>query len=100
MQEVIHSMQKINSALNKLANGNQFQKRYEALKKEVLEDEQIHEFLQENSSVITSEMVEKSLVKLFEFSTQSKKCDKCPSLDGCVNLMQGYYPKLVIEGNG
>ena len=92
-------MQKINSTLNKLANGNQFQKRYEALKKEVLEDQQIHEFLHENSSVITSEMVEKSLGKLYEFSTQSKKCDKCPSLDGCVNLMQGYYPKLVIEGN-
>lgn len=92
-------MQKINSTLNKLANGNQFQNRYDALKKEVLEDQQIHEFLHENSSVITSEMVEKSLGKLYEFSTQSKKCDKCPSLDGCVNLMQGYYPKLVIEGS-
>lgn len=92
-------MQKINSTLNKLTNGNQFQKRYEMLKKEVLEDQQIHEFLHENSSVITKEMVEKSLVKLYEFSTQSKKCDKCPSLDGCINLMQGYYPKLVIEGN-
>ena len=99
MQEVTRSMQKINSALNKLANGTQFQKRYEALKNEVLEDQQIHEFLHENSSRITSEMVDKSLVKLFEFSTQSKKCDKCPSLDGCTNLMHGYYPKLVIEGN-
>ena len=93
-------MKKINSALNKIANSSQFQKRYEVLKKELLEDEQIHEFLHKNSSVITSEMVEKSLGKLYEFSTQSKKCDQCPSLDGCVNLMKGYYPKLVIEGNG
>lgn len=92
-------MQKINSALSKLANGDQFQKRYEALKNEVLEDEKIHEFIHENSSIITSQMVDKSLVKLYEFSTQSKNCDKCPSLDGCINLMQGYYPKLKLEGN-
>ena len=92
-------MQKINSALNKLANGNQFKKRYDELKKEILEDKQIHEFLHENSSVITSEMVDKSLGKLYEFSTQSKKCDQCPSLDGCINMMQGYTPKLVIQGN-
>lgn len=91
-------MQKINSALNKLANGDQFQKRYEALRNEVLENQQIHEFLHENSSTITSEMVDKSLVKLYEFSTQSQKCDKCPSLGGCINLMQGYYPKLVLAG--
>jgi primosomal protein DnaI len=100
MQEVTRSMQKINSALNKLANGTQFQKRYEALKKEVLEDQQIREFLNQNSSSITSEMIDKSLGKLYEFSTQSKKCNKCPSLDGCINLMQGFYPKLVIAGNG
>jgi len=92
-------MQKINSALNKLTNGTKFQQRYEALKQEVMEDEHIHDFLHENRSIITKEMVEKSVGKLYEFSTQSKKCDKCPSLDGCVNMMQGYYPKLVIQGN-
>jgi primosomal protein DnaI len=100
MQEVKNSMQKINSALNKLANGNQFQKRYEVLKKEVLEDQQIQEFLHENNAVITKEVVEKSFGKLYEFSTQSKKCKQCPSLDGCVNMMKGYYPKLVLKGNG
>lgn len=96
---MITSMQKINSALNKLTNGAKFQQRYEALKQELMEDEYIHDFLHENRSVITKEMVEKSVGKLYEFSTQSKKCDKCPSLDGCVNMMQGYYPKLVIQGN-
>lgn len=94
------SMKKINAALNKIANGTQFQKRYELLKKEVLADQDIRVFLHQNSSTITNEMVEKSLGKLYEFSTQSKKCDKCPNLDGCINLMQGYYPKLVIEGRG
>ena len=50
--------------------------------------------------VITSEMVDKSLGKLYEFSNKVKSVIKCPSLDGCVNLMKGYYPKLIIEGNG
>lgn len=96
---VIHTMQKINSALSKLANGDQFQKRYEALKNEVLEDQQIHEFLHENSSIVTGEIIDKGLVKLYEFSTQSKNCDRCPGLEGCINLMKGFTPKLVIEGN-
>lgn len=92
-------MQKINSTLNKLANGAEFQKRYETLKREVLEDQQIHAFIHEHSTVINSEMVDKSLGKLYEFSTQSKNCDRCPSLDGCINMMQGYYPKLKVEGS-
>lgn len=81
-------------------NTRPFKQRYEALKKEVLEDKQIHEFLYQHSSVITKEMIEKGLVKLYEFSTQSKTCENCQGLDKCSNLMQGYFPKLVIEGKG
>ena len=29
---------------------------------------------------------------------QSKECQKCSSLDGCINLMKGYHPHLVISG--
>lgn len=92
-------MKRINQSLNSVHTPS-FKKRYEALKQEVLNDSQIAEFLQKNQSVITNELVEKSLGKLYEFSTQSKKCDQCPNLDGCINLMQGYYPKLVFEGKG
>lgn len=92
-------MKKINQTFNKLANTSQFQARYNALREEVLQDEQIHEFLHQNSSIVTEKMVDRSLGKLYEFSQQSKKCDKCPSLEGCINMMQGYYPKLAIQGN-
>lgn len=92
-------MQRISDALNKLSNNVEFRQRYEHLKTEILNDEQIRLFLNENSSSITTEMIEKSLMKLYEFSSQSKHCEKCPSLDGCINMMQGYHPKLVIQGN-
>ncbi|MDQ0220099.1 primosomal protein DnaI [Peribacillus cavernae] len=92
-------MQRISDALNKLANNIQFQHRYEHVKNEVLNDEEIQLFLHENSSRITSEMIEKSLSKLYEFSSQSKNCGKCPNLDGCINMMEGYHPKLLVQGN-
>lgn len=92
-------MERINDSLNKLANTYDFQRRYEHLKNEVLSDAHIKHFLAENSSTITKEMIEKSLMKLYEFSSQSKECGKCPSLEGCINMMQGYHPKLVIQRN-
>ncbi|PLT32320.1 primosomal protein DnaI [Bacillus sp. V5-8f] len=92
-------MQKISDALNKLSNNSDFQRRYEHLRNQVMNDQQIRLFLNENSSRITKEMVEKSLMKLYEFSSQSKNCKVCPGLDGCINMMQGYHPKLVIQGN-
>lgn len=92
-------MQRISDALKRLSNNTQFDQRYEHLKNEILNDEQIRFFLNENSSRVTKEMIEKSLMKLYEFSSQSKNCGKCPSLDGCINMMQGYHPKLVINGN-
>jgi primosomal protein DnaI len=92
-------MQRISDALNKLSNNVEFKQRYEHLKNEILNDQQIRLFLNENSSRITTEMIEKSLMKLYEFSSQSKNCENCPSLDGCINMMKGYHPKLVVFGN-
>lgn len=56
-------------------------------------------FLAEHSHEITNEMIEKGLTKLYEYSTQSKDCQNCSSLDGCENLIKGYYPELVIRAN-
>jgi primosomal protein DnaI len=92
-------MERISESLNKLTNNVEFHKRFEHLKNEVLNDEQIRLFLNENSSRVTKEMIEKSLSKLYEFSTQSKGCEKCPSLGSCINMMQGFHPKLVVQGN-
>lgn len=53
-------MEKINRSLNKLANTNQFQQRYEKLKQEIFEDEQVRLFLNANSSTVTEDMIEKT----------------------------------------
>jgi primosomal protein DnaI len=54
-------------------------------------------FLNEHSSSITPDIIDKNLMKLYEFSTQSKECKKCPGLSECINMMQGYHPKLVFN---
>lgn len=90
-------MEKINRSLNKLANTNQFQQRYEKLKQEIFENERVRLFMNANSSTVTKEMIDKNLGKLYEFTSQSNKCDKCPSLDGCINMMQGYRLEWACE---
>ena len=91
-------MERINRSFGKLANNGQFQQRYEQIKNEIFQNEEVRLFLNENSSSITEEMIEKNLGMLYEFISQSHKCDKCPNLDGCINMMQGYYPKLALQG--
>ncbi|WP_108671244.1 primosomal protein DnaI [Peribacillus acanthi] len=92
-------MEKITKRLSKLTNTSQFNERYESIRNEVLNDPDIAVFLNKHSTSVTKEMVDKSLVKLYEFSTQSKNCEKCPSLEGCVNMMEGYHPELIIQRN-
>ncbi|CAM3753506.1 primosomal protein DnaI [Mesobacillus zeae] len=92
-------MQNINETLRKLANNPDFNKRYEAQKNEVLSDPWIQDFFKRNEGEISREMIDKSLMKLHEFSTQSKACRDCKSLDSCTNMIPGYEPILVLSGS-
>ena len=92
-------MERINETLKKLASSGNFQKRYEKMRSDTLNNPDIKAFLREHRNEITDEMIEKSLSKLYEFKDQSKNCRDCPSLDGCINLMKGYHPELVITRN-
>ena len=82
-------MKKINETLRRLAGNEGFQKRYEMMRSQTLNHPEVKAFIQTHRDELTSEMVEKSLSKLFEYTQQSKECNKCPSLEGCVNLMHG-----------
>ncbi|MDP4154952.1 MAG: primosomal protein DnaI [Bacillota bacterium] len=92
-------MEKINQTLKRLAASDKFQERYSKMKNQVLQHPDIKAFLAENSGRINQEMIEKSIIKLFEFTNQNKDCDQCPSLEGCVNILKGYEPKLVLTQN-
>ena len=54
-----------------------FEERYEAMRRETFEHEKVQQFLLENNQVITKEMVELSLPKLYEFITQATGCCGC-----------------------
>ncbi|MCM3704753.1 MULTISPECIES: primosomal protein DnaI [Cytobacillus] len=90
-------MKKINETLRRLAGNEGFQKRYEMMRDQTLNHPEVKAFIQTHRDELTSEMVEKSLSKLFEYTQQSKECNKCPSLDSCMNFMQGYHPEFVIQ---
>lgn len=89
-------MENINKTLRRLSLNENFQKRYEKMKEEIYADPHIINFINNNRSKLTNEMIDKNLIKLFEYSNQSKECEKCTDLNGCVNMMKGYQPELVI----
>ncbi|MBM7701252.1 primosomal protein DnaI [Metabacillus iocasae] len=93
-------MKPINDSLDKLVQNKGFKERYEELKKQVLSDEGVRAFIQEHRSMLDEQMVNRGLVKLNEYKGQSKQCENCPSLNGCVNMIKGYQPQLVLEGKG
>lgn len=88
----------MSNSFKNLTNRPDFKDRYNGLKKQVLNNPEIQAFLTKHTTEIDDGMVDRSLIKLFEFIDQSKNCKECPSLNECKNLLQGYHPRLVIQG--
>ena len=82
-----------------MASNESFQKRYEQQRMQVLQNPDVKAFLSQNKESIDSVMIDKSMSKLYEYINQSKDCNKCDSLDGCINFMKGYHPDLVLARN-
>lgn len=89
-------MEKINETLKRLAGKEDFQKRYEKQRRETLNNPDVKAFLTSHEAELTPAMIEKGMIKLYDYANQSKECNKCPSLDGCINFMKGYNPRPVI----
>lgn len=90
-------MEKINQTFRRLSLNENFQKRYEKMKQEIYQDPHIMTFLNQNRNRLTNEMIERNLMKLYEYASQSKECEKCSDLENCGNMMKGYQPKLLIN---
>ncbi|MBO9130596.1 primosomal protein DnaI [Bacillus sp. 165] len=91
-------MERMQNAFAKLIKNENFKNRYEALKEEVMSHPRIQLFLAEHKDTVTNEMIERSLIKLYEYIGQSIECEGCGSLAQCKNMLQGYHPHLVIQG--
>lgn len=91
-------MERMSNSFKSLINRPDFKDRFNGLKNQVLNNSEVKAFLTKHAAEIEEGMVERSLVKLFEFVNQSKNCEQCPSLSECKNLLGGYHPRLVIQG--
>lgn len=90
-------MEPINRTLNKIKNSKSFQQNYDQLRGDVFNHPYVKQFIEQNREQVTEKIIEKNLMKLYEFTTQSLGCDKCKSLESCCNLMAGYEPTLYLN---
>ncbi|MFZ3576335.1 primosomal protein DnaI [Virgibacillus sp. DJP39] len=92
-------MKPVQSTLKKWMNENKnFKDNYNKIKNEILMDPEIKEFLLLHPE-LTQREINKNLIKLYEYKTQSKQCDKCKSFGSCVNMLKGYSPILKTDNN-
>ncbi|MCM3611448.1 primosomal protein DnaI [Planococcus sp. MERTA32b] len=92
-------MEPIRETLKRVVNAPAFSERYNDMRKEVLENPGVQNFLEEHASEIDKSIVDRGMHKLYEYIDQSHDCNKCPSLDGCINHLKGFEPNLVLERN-
>ncbi|MCM3757451.1 primosomal protein DnaI [Sporosarcina aquimarina] len=90
-------MERVGEAMKRVINAPTLAARYDELRNEVLANEKVQQFIEEHENEIDKQVVEKSLNKLYEFITASHQCDKCPNLEGCMNVMKGFEPKLTLN---
>ncbi|GAB4075012.1 primosomal protein DnaI [Barrientosiimonas marina] len=90
-------MEPVQSELRKWMQQNKdFQANYRQIREDVLNDPEIKAFLERHPQ-LTQSTINKNLIRLYEYKTQSKQCDRCQSFGGCINMVQGYSPVLRVE---
>ena len=91
----MNNMESLQTSIQRLMKQNKdFKKRHEAMRIEILEHPLIVQFLNEHPQ-IPEKTIEKRLNRLYEYMTQSINCANCSDLHSCINLVQGYTPKLL-----
>ncbi|KGX93399.1 primosomal protein DnaI [Pontibacillus halophilus JSM 076056 = DSM 19796] len=92
-------MESIQGSLKKwMRESRNFQEHYQKMREEVLQNKEILAIQQENPH-LTDQDLERHLMKLYEYQSQSKKCEDCPALNECINLVSGYSPRVHVEGH-
>lgn len=91
-------MEPIQASLKKWMRENQnFQTAFNQLKRETMMDPEIKNLLEHHIELEESD-IDRNMMRLYEYKTQSKNCMDCPSLGQCRNILPGYTPHLEIEG--
>ncbi|MCT2537198.1 primosomal protein DnaI [Aquibacillus koreensis] len=88
-------MEPIQASLKKWMRENKsFQDNFNHMKRELLSDSEISPIVAEHPELD----LDRNLIKLYEYKTQSKNCEDCPSLQACKNILPGYTPHYQVQG--
>lgn len=90
-------MEPIQASLKRwMKENHSFQAMYQKMRHEVLSDPEIKHILKEHTE-LTNQDINRQLMKLYEYATQNKDCNNCPT--GCQNnILAGYKPRMTIVG--
>jgi len=92
-------MKPIQSSLKMWMEDNtNFKENYTKIKQEILNNPEVKDFLSRHEE-LTAKVIDKNLIKLHEYTNQSKQCQQCTSLQNCKNMLKGYSPILYVENN-
>lgn len=85
-------MESISDYLSKMTSSSEVRDKYQSLISNVLQDEEVFQFINDHQDILTTEAVERSAASLYEFVIEKEKARK-----GEGQLMPGYTPKLLIN---
>ncbi|SOC03127.1 primosomal protein DnaI [Ureibacillus xyleni] len=88
------TIEPIKNALNKVINVPSFQQRYEEVKKNILSNSEVQDFLKDHQNILTDDVIERSLPALQEFTSQAHQCCGSGGTGSCTNYVNGFVPKL------
>ncbi|QTN00038.1 primosomal protein DnaI [Sediminibacillus dalangtanensis] len=91
-------MEPIQASLKKWMKDNKnFQENFSHLRSAIVNDSQVKQLLLNNPQ-LDSKDIDRNLMKLYEFISQSKNCADCPVREECKNILPGYTPYLQVDG--
>lgn len=64
------------------------------MRREILENPRVQEFLAEHADELSYDSIERNLPKLHEFISQSTVCCGCGNTESCTNYLKGFLPTL------
>src|SRR5699024_6706262 len=81
-----------------MEDNTNFKENYTKIKQEILNNPEVKDFLSRHEE-LTAKVIDKNLIKLHEYTNQSKQCQQCTSFQNCKNMLKGYSPILYVKNN-
>ncbi|MBM7555002.1 primosomal protein DnaI [Thalassobacillus pellis] len=92
-------MESIQSSLKKWMRENKnFKGHFIKIKQQLMASPEVAALKKQHPS-LDDEAIERQLMKIYEYHSQSKRCEKCPSLSECINVLPGHVPHINVEGS-